>query len=235
MLWLRGTPGVLTRPAVAIVGSRAATPYASGGRRRAARRRTRRHAASSWSSGLARGVDSAAHRGALGAGGATVAVLGCGPDLIYPPEHATLAARSRRRGLVVSELAPGTPPLPEHFPLRNRIISGISPARRGRRSGREERVAHHRAVALEQGRDVLAVPGQRAGRPQPRLPRASKGRRKGRRVGGRYSGELGWRLTCLQPVRTSLARGPAVSKMRKWRGLTTWKSPSTGSNLALTA
>ena len=77
-------------------------------------------------SGLARGVDSSAHQGCLDAGGPTVAVLGSGVDRIYPAEHAALAASICERGTLVSELAPGAPPLPEHFPLRNRIISGIS-------------------------------------------------------------------------------------------------------------
>ena len=77
-------------------------------------------------SGLARGADGAAHRGCLAAGGATVAVLGCGPDVVYPPEHRELAASLCREGALVSELGPGAPPLPEHFPLRNRLISGIS-------------------------------------------------------------------------------------------------------------
>jgi DNA processing protein len=77
-------------------------------------------------SGLARGPDGAAHRGCLAAGGATVGVLGCGPDIIYPPEHRELAASLCRDGALVSELGPGAPPLPEHFPLRNRLISGIS-------------------------------------------------------------------------------------------------------------
>src|SRR4029453_18231606 len=77
-------------------------------------------------SGLARGVDSAAHRGCLRAAGTTAAVQGCGLDRGYPPENDELAAQIARNGLVVSELAPGGAPLPEHFSLRNRIISGIS-------------------------------------------------------------------------------------------------------------
>jgi DNA processing protein len=110
-------------------------------------------------SGLARGVDSAAHRGALAGSGATVAVLGSGADVIYPPEHEALAEQIAVTGAVVSELAPGTPPRKEFFPLRNRIISGLVRAvvviEAGERSGS---LITARA-ALDQGRDVLAVPG----------------------------------------------------------------------------
>ena len=79
-------------------------------------------------SGLARGVDGAAHHGALAVGGRTVAVLGSGVDIIYPQDHKALAQRVRRRGILVSELLPGTPPKAAHFPQRNRLISGLSPA-----------------------------------------------------------------------------------------------------------
>src|SRR6185295_11007644 len=74
------------------------------------------------------GVDSAAHRGAVSVGGSTIAVLGCGADIVYPAEHGPLARSIEPRGLIVSELIPGTPPLPRFFPQRNRIISGLSRA-----------------------------------------------------------------------------------------------------------
>jgi DNA processing protein len=113
-------------------------------------------------SGLARGVDAAAHDGALRAGGKTIAVLGSGADTIYPPEHGALAERIRQSGAVVSEFVPGTPPLPHHFPLRNRIISGLS---RGvvliEASDRSGSLITARA-ALDQGREVLVVPGNPA-------------------------------------------------------------------------
>jgi DNA processing protein len=109
-------------------------------------------------SGLARGVDSAAHRGAL-RHGRTIAVLGSGPDCIYPPEHAPLARAIECAGLVLSEYPPGTPPLPFHFPLRNRLISGLVRGvvviEASEKSGSLITVA----CALQQGRDVMAVPG----------------------------------------------------------------------------
>jgi DNA processing protein len=110
-------------------------------------------------SGLARGVDSAAHRGALAGGGVTVAVLGSGVDVMYPPEHAPLAADISVEGAVVSELVPGTPPQPWCFPLRNRIISGLSRAVVVIEASDKSGSLITARCALEQGRDVLAVPG----------------------------------------------------------------------------
>jgi DNA processing protein len=110
-------------------------------------------------SGLARGVDSAAHEGCLGAGGATIAVIGSGLDNVYPREHDALADRISGKGLIISELAPGAPPLPEHFPLRNRIISGISLAVVVVEASEKSGSLITAACALRQGRDVMAVPG----------------------------------------------------------------------------
>jgi DNA processing protein len=157
VLWARGNPDVLARRAVAVIGSRAATGYARDvgfrlGGELAAR-------ATVVVSGLARGVDSAAHRGCLETGGLTVAVLGSGVDRIYPAEHDALAAHIEKSGVVVSELAPGGAPLPEHFPLRNRIISGISLAVVVVEASENSGSLITARCAMEQGREVMAVPG----------------------------------------------------------------------------
>ena len=109
-------------------------------------------------SGLARGVDSAAHRGALRTG-RTIAVLGSGLDRIYPAEHASLATEIARDGLVVSEYPPGCPPLPHHFPMRNRLISGLSLAVVVIEASDKSGSLITASCALEQGREVMAVPG----------------------------------------------------------------------------
>jgi DNA processing protein len=150
-------PGVLDKPAVALVGSRAASPHGLAVAERLARDLAARGIVVV--SGLARGVDSAAHRGALAGGGETIAVLGSGADVIYPPEHLALARDIEGRGLVMSELVPGTPPLPIFFPLRNRIISGLSRAVVVIEAGEKSGSLITARLALDQGRDVLAVPG----------------------------------------------------------------------------
>jgi len=157
LLWVRGGRDFTARPAVAIIGARAATGYG----RRVAHSLARDLAARDVLvvSGLARGIDAAAHRGALETG-ATLAVLPCGPDLIYPRSHRELAGQIvGQGGSLVAEFAPGTPPLRYHFPFRNRIISGLCAAvvvvEARARSGSLLTVDH----ALRQGREVLAVPG----------------------------------------------------------------------------
>lgn len=157
VLWIRGDTAVLARPTVAVVGSRAATTYALEVGARLGGELAERGIVVA--SGLARGVDSAAHRGCLDARGLTVAVLGSGLDNIYPPEHEALAGTIATRGVLVSELGPGAAPLPDHFPLRNRIISGLSLGVVIVEASEKSGSLITARCAMEQGRDVMAVPG----------------------------------------------------------------------------
>ena len=147
----------LAAPGVAVVGSRRATPYGIAVAERLAAGLA--EAGLVVVSGLARGVDAAAHRAALGAGGRTVAVLGSAHDSLYPPEHRDLARACRASGAVLTEFPPGTRPLPHHFPRRNRIIAGLTlgtvVVEAAKRSGSLATARH----AVDSGREVFAVPG----------------------------------------------------------------------------
>jgi DNA processing protein len=160
VLYLRGAGegAILARPSVAIVGARACSPYGS----QVARMLGRELAAVGLVvvSGLARGVDGEAHRGALEAAGVTVAVLGCGVDRDYPAAHAQLAARVCERGLVVSEYAPGIEPAPWRFPARNRVIAGLAAATIVVEARERSGALITADFALEAGREVFAVPGE---------------------------------------------------------------------------
>jgi DNA processing protein len=159
-LFVRGTGAaeMLTRTAVAIVGARSCSPYGS----QVARTCGRELAAAGLVviSGLARGIDGEAHRGALEAGGLTVAVLGCGVDRDYPASHRELAARISERGLLVSEYAPGVEPAPWRFPARNRIVAGLARATVVVEARERSGALITADFALEQGREVFAVPGE---------------------------------------------------------------------------
>ena len=157
VLWIRGDPDALGAPAVAIVGSRAGSAYARDVGREMGSGLARRGV--TVVSGLARGVDSAAHRGALIVDGRTVGVLGSGVDIVYPPEHSGLACDLMRRGALVSELPPGTTPRPAYFPQRNRLISGLSRAVVVVEASTRSGSLITARLALEQGREVMAVPG----------------------------------------------------------------------------
>jgi DNA processing protein len=157
VLWVRGCVSVFDATSVAIVGSRSGSPYALAVAERLSADLSARGLIVT--SGLARGVDSAAHRGALSIGGRTLAVLGCGVDVAYPSEHRSLMADIAQTGAVVSELVPGTPPQAQFFPRRNRIISGLSKAVVVIEAGEKSGSLITARCALEQGRDVLAVPG----------------------------------------------------------------------------
>ena len=158
-LYLRGgPPGFLDLPAVAIVGARSCSPYGA----QVAREVARELAAAGVIvvSGLARGVDGEAHRGALAAGGLTVAVLGCGIDRDYPRAHAQLAARIAESGAVVSEYPPGIEPSPWRFPARNRIVAGLARATVVVEARERSGALITADFALELGREVFAVPGE---------------------------------------------------------------------------
>jgi DNA processing protein len=159
-LFVRGAASVdaLRGPTAAIVGARACSPYGS----HVARMLGRELGAAGLVvvSGLARGVDGDAHRGALDAGGTTIAVLGCGIDRDYPSAHRELAGRIRATGLVVSEYAPGVEPAPWRFPARNRIIAGLSAVTVVVEARDRSGALITADLALEEGREVLAVPGE---------------------------------------------------------------------------
>jgi DNA processing protein len=161
VLWLRGEadPALLSLPAVAIVGARACSSYG-----RAVARSLARDVAAAGVvvvSGLARGVDAEAHRGALDAGRATVAVLGCGVDRDYPAAHAELARRLvDAGGLVVSEYEAGVEPAPWRFPARNRIIAGLCAATVVVEARERSGALITADFALEEGREVMVVPGE---------------------------------------------------------------------------
>jgi DNA processing protein len=158
-LFLRGGPAeLLARPAVAIVGARSCSSYGA----QVARELGRELAAAGVVvvSGLARGIDGDAHRGALAGRGITVAVLGCGIDRDYPRSHAELARRIAEDGLVVSEYPPGVEPAPWRFPARNRIIAGLARATVVVEARERSGALITADFALELGRDVFAVPGE---------------------------------------------------------------------------
>jgi DNA processing protein len=159
-LFVRGSAelDVLREPTAAVVGARACSPYGSHVARMLGRELG--GAGLVVVSGLARGVDGEAHRGALDAGGTTVAVLGCGIDRDYPAAHRELAGRIRAAGLVVSEYAPGVEPAPWRFPARNRVIAGLSAATVVVEARDRSGALITADLALEEGREVFAVPGE---------------------------------------------------------------------------
>jgi DNA processing protein len=155
LLGLRGHGHLVRRPCIGIVGARNASALGVRFTRELAAELTRRGLVVV--SGLARGIDRAAHEGALAGG--TIAVLGGGIDVVYPPEHEALHAAVAEGGLLVAELPPGTQPKPQHFPRRNRLISGISRGVVVVEAALQSGSLITARLALEQGREVFAVPG----------------------------------------------------------------------------
>jgi DNA processing protein len=158
VLWVRGDVGLLNRPGIAVVGTRQPTPYGAGMAEMLSRDLALHRMVVM--SGMARGVDTCAHKGALDAGGATVAVWGTGIDVIYPKENKKLAEQIvAQGGAIVSEFPLGTFPAPQNFPIRNRTLSGMSVGVLVVEGGEYSGTRITARCALEQGRDVYAVPG----------------------------------------------------------------------------
>ncbi len=159
LLYVRGNPALLHQPAVAIVGARSAT---EGGKDNA-RAFARHLAGRGWTviSGLARGIDAAAHEGSLQAGGpgGTVAVLACGLDIVYPKQHERLTEEVAAAGALVSEYAPGTPAQPFRFPERNRVVAALSRGVLVVEAAVQSGSLVTARLALECGREVFAIPG----------------------------------------------------------------------------
>ncbi len=158
ILFVKGNVDVLAQPGIAMVGTRHPTPYGSGMAERLATARATRGLVII--SGLARGIDTASHRGTVAAKGKTVAVLGTGIDVIYPKENTRLAEQIvALGGALISEFPLGTAPTPQNFPIRNRIISGMSAGVLVVEAAEYSGTRITSRCALEQNRDVYAVPG----------------------------------------------------------------------------
>lgn len=157
VLFARGRLELLASPMLGVVGTRRPTPYGVSVTERLASELAT--AGLTIVSGMARGIDTAAHRGALAAGGATVAVLGCGVDVAYPSENRKLAGELGEKGLIISEFPMGSPAYPQNFPVRNRVISGVSLGVLVVEGAQYSGSAITARLALDQGRELFAVPG----------------------------------------------------------------------------
>ncbi|MEG1929724.1 MAG: DNA-processing protein DprA [Anaerovorax sp.] len=156
-LYYRGDISLASKPAIAIVGARKATGYGQWVAYQLARRLAQYGIVSV--SGMAYGIDTWTHKGSLENGGKTIAVLGCGPDVCYPASNKKIMEEISREGLILSEYEPGTTPLPYMFPMRNRLISGISISTVIAEAGLKSGSLITAECAAEQGRNIYAVPG----------------------------------------------------------------------------
>lgn len=156
-LFVAGDPALLLAPQIAIVGARSATAQGKAAARDFAR--TLARSGLVVTSGMADGIDGAAHLGALDSDGGTVAVVGTGPDLVYPRKHAELATRIGEHGAIISEFPPGTDGKPDHFPRRNRIIAGLALGTLLVEAGLQSGSLITARLAAEAGREVFALPG----------------------------------------------------------------------------
>ncbi len=156
VLYIKGEAKILHSASIAMVGSRVCTNYGLSMAEKFAG--SFAQAGMVVSSGMARGIDTAAHQGCLNAGGQTIAVLGCGLNFVYPKENQQLMARISATGLVVSEMPMNTPPIPANFPRRNRIISGLSLVTVVIEAGEKSGALITAGYAAEQGRDIFALP-----------------------------------------------------------------------------
>jgi DNA processing protein len=157
ILFARGDVSLLRSTGFAMVGTRRPTPYGLGVAERLAADLAR--AGLTIVSGMARGIDTGSHKGALSAGGKTIAVLGCGADIVYPSENRKLAAEIIEKGLVLSEFPMGSVAFPQNFPIRNRIIAGMSVGLLVVEGAQYSGSAITAKLALDQGRELFAVPG----------------------------------------------------------------------------
>lgn len=157
VLFARGRVDLLHTPVLAVVGTRRPTAYGTQAATRLSRDLA--NAGLTISSGMARGIDTAAHKAVIEAGGNTIAVFGCGVDQVYPAENRTLAGQIAEKGLLISEFPMGATAFPQNFPIRNRIISGISLGVLVVEGGEYSGSAITAKLAAEQDREVFAVPG----------------------------------------------------------------------------
>lgn len=157
LLFVIGNPELLATPSIGLVGTRRPTPYGVAAAERLSADLAK--AGLTITSGMARGIDTASHRAALAEDGNTIAVLGCGVDILYPSENRRLYQEIGKRGVLVSEFPMGAPAYPQNFPIRNRIISGLSLGVIIVEGAQHSGSAITAKLAMDQGREVFAVPG----------------------------------------------------------------------------